>query len=148
MKNHFAIYKLGETNKCFLGMKIDQCNDGILISQKKYALKSISLVWRDLKKFLMERSKVVSTSLVVNEKLSKNDDFDKAFVSFDWSLVGRLLYLSSTRSDIMFSASLLARFMHSPSKLRLWQLRGCSSTFEVLNKLVWYIDSNFGRKCG
>ncbi|XP_034205583.1 secreted RxLR effector protein 161-like [Prunus dulcis] len=32
-------------------------------------------------------------------------------------IVGGLLYLTATRPDIMFSACLLARFMHNPSKM-------------------------------
>ena len=33
------------------------------------------------------------------------------------SIIGSLLYLSATRPDIMFVASLLSRFMHSPSQV-------------------------------
>ncbi|KAL6324375.1 hypothetical protein AAG906_012979 [Vitis piasezkii] len=58
----------------------------------------------------MERSKSVATPLVVNEKLSKNEVNIKVDASVYKSLIGSMLYL-------MFSRSLLSRFMHSPSKI-------------------------------
>lgn len=94
-----------EEMKYFFGMEIDQCDDGIFISQKKFALDL-------LKNIHIERSKAVANPLVVKENLSKNDDSDKVDASFYRSLIGNLLYLSSTRPDIMFSASILFRFMH------------------------------------
>ena len=51
----------------FLGMEIEQTEEGIFISQNKYAEYI-------LKKFKMETCKPVSTPLVQNEKLSKEDD--------------------------------------------------------------------------
>ena len=51
--------------------------------------------------------------------MSKNDAGSKADASVYRSLIGSLLYLSATRPDLMFSISLLSRFMHSPSKIHL-----------------------------
>nr|KYP76214.1 Copia protein [Cajanus cajan] len=92
----------------FLGMEVHQIDDGIFLSQKKYA--------NDLlKKFKLENCNPVSTPLAVNEKLSKADGDAKADVTQYRSLVGSLLYLTATRPDLMFCSSLLSRFMHSPS---------------------------------
>nr|KYP72830.1 Copia protein [Cajanus cajan] len=92
----------------FLGMEVHQFDDGIFLSQKKYA--------NDLlKKFKLENCNPVSTPLAVNEKLSKADGDAKADVTQYRSLVGSLLYLTATRPDLMFCSSLLSRFMHSPS---------------------------------
>ncbi|KAL6349673.1 hypothetical protein AAG906_041080 [Vitis piasezkii] len=65
----------------------------------------------------MEISKSLATPLVVNEKLSKNEVNIKADAFIYRSLIGSLLYLSTTRPDLMFSVSLISRFMHSPSKI-------------------------------
>ena len=112
--------------KYFLGMEIHQCEAGIFISQQKCALKV-------LKKFHMEISKSVATHLVVNEKLSNNEVNIKADASIYRSLIGSLLYLSTTRPGLMFSASLLSRFMHSPSKIH----------FGVAKRVIRYIRGTF-----
>ena len=93
----------------FLGMEIYQDDDGVFISQKNYAEKV-------LKKFRMFGCKSVATPLVCNEKLVKEDGEKKVDETLYRSLVGNLLYLTATRPDIMFAASLLSRFLNSPSQ--------------------------------
>ena len=66
-----------------------------------------------LKRFKMERCKAISTLLVHNEKLSKEDCGDKANPTVYRSLIGSLLYLTTTRPDFMFVVNLLSRFMNS-----------------------------------
>ena len=65
----------------------------------------------------MENCKAVSTPLMPNVKLSKNDGQALIDESNYRSLVGCLLYIITTRPDIMYSVSLLSRFMHCPSEL-------------------------------
>ncbi|VVA35449.1 PREDICTED: Retrovirus-related Pol poly from transposon, partial [Prunus dulcis] len=48
--------------------------------------------------------------------LSKEDGSDHADEKVYRQIVGSLLYLTATRPDIMFAASLLARYMHGPTK--------------------------------
>lgn len=52
----------------------------------------------------------------MNEKLCKLDGSELADETEYRKLVGSLLYLTATKPDIMFAASLLARFMHNPTK--------------------------------
>ena len=96
----------------FLGIEIHQDEDGVFISQRKYA-ENI------LKKERMLGCNVVATPLVVNEKLKKEDGGKKVDATHYRSLVGKLLYLTATRPDIMFSTSLLSRFMNNPSHIHL-----------------------------
>ncbi|KAF2296378.1 hypothetical protein GH714_037638 [Hevea brasiliensis] len=57
----------------------------------------------------MDQCKSVAAPLVVNEKLSKNDGIEKAEAIEYRSLIGSLLYLTTTRPDLMYSTSLLSR---------------------------------------
>ena len=91
-------------------MEVIQSQQEIFISQHKYA--------RDvLKKFNMESCKSISTPLMENEKLSKDDGAAKVDEGLYRSLVGCLMYLTATRPDIMYAVSLLSRFMHCASEL-------------------------------
>ncbi|KAM1775099.1 hypothetical protein ACFX12_044389 [Malus domestica] len=96
----------------FLGIGVIQEASSIFIHQKKYA-KTL------LEKFGLKGCKPVSTPLIANEKLKKKDGSEPADVSLYKSIVGSLLYLTATRPDLMFSASLLSRFMQNPSKIHM-----------------------------
>lgn len=94
----------------FLGIEVCQSDTNIFISQKKYA----ENIW---KKFNMQDCKSVTTPLMANEKLKKDDGAKKADEITYRSLVRSLSYLTAIRLDIIFAASLLPRFMTSPSQL-------------------------------
>ena len=115
----------------FLGMEVKQDHDGVFISQKKYA-KEI------LNKFHMEDCKRTSTPMNQKEKFSKDDGTEKVDESQYRSLIGCLMYLTATRPDIMFSVSLLSRFMHC----------ACEVHFQAAKRIVRYIKgtTNYGIK--
>ncbi|KAL6347481.1 hypothetical protein AAG906_026003 [Vitis piasezkii] len=69
MNKVFEMTNLG-VMKFFLGMKVMQSHSGIFICQQKNAMDM-------LKKFKMQDCKPVSTPMTTNEKLSKDDGFDK-----------------------------------------------------------------------
>ena len=61
----------------------------------------------------------MTTPLVPNEKVRNKDRSGLADKSKYRQIVGSLLYLTATRPNLMYSASLLARFMHTPSNKHL-----------------------------
>ncbi|KAK9756213.1 hypothetical protein RND81_01G081400 [Saponaria officinalis] len=134
----------------FLGLEVKQTREGIYITQRKY-------VEAILKRFKMDKCKVMSTPLVINEKLSKEDGAEKADPSTYRGIVGCLLYLTASRPDLMFSSSLLSRFIQSPSQLHHSAakrvLRYLKGTKELCiwykptktSELVGYSDSDWGR---
>ena len=65
----------------------------------------------------MMDSRSVALPLAANEKFRKDDGEKKVNSSFFRSLIGSLLYLTFTRPDIIFAASLLSRFMQEPSQV-------------------------------
>ncbi|KAF2282892.1 hypothetical protein GH714_043312 [Hevea brasiliensis] len=82
---------------------------GIFISQQKYASDL-------LKRFKMEGCTAVSTPLVADKKLSKENAGARADSTNCRSLIGSLLYLTITRPDLMYTTSLLSRFMQESSE--------------------------------
>eukprot|EP00253_Pinus_taeda_P033358 PITA_33358 len=103
MKNEFEMTDLGFL-RYFLGIEVDQSENGVFISQDKY-LEAV------LKRFNMQTSKGAVTPTVMGLKLTKEDnskDFDAKLYK---SIVGSLMYLTATRPDIMHVVSLISRFM-------------------------------------
>ncbi|KAM1597014.1 hypothetical protein ACFX1R_033897 [Malus domestica] len=92
----------------FLGMGVIQTHTNIFIHQRKYAASLLD-------KFGLSECKSVFTPLVSSEKLCKDDGSGLASEEQYRRIVGSLLYLTATRPDIMYAASLLARFMHCPT---------------------------------
>jgi len=108
MMEHYEMKNLGLLHH-FLGMRVIQSRQNIFLHQKKYAQKLIE-------KFGLQDCKTVATPLAMNERLSKNDGSEDANKGEYRQIMGSLLYLTVIRPDIMFAASLLARFMHNPTK--------------------------------
>jgi hypothetical protein len=106
MKSKFEMSYLGEM-QYFLGMQIQQKTEGISICQAKY-------IEDMLKRFIIQNCKPVSTPLVVGSKLMKDDESPLCDATLYRSMIGSLMYLTSTRPYIMFVVSLVSRFMHQP----------------------------------
>ncbi|KAG8481669.1 hypothetical protein CXB51_026598 [Gossypium anomalum] len=104
MKDTFEMSDLGQMIY-FLGMEVQQTHSGIFLGQKTFAAKILS-------KFSMENCKPTSTPMAVGAKLSGQEGYEQVSKADYRSLVGCLLYLTATRPDIMYSVSVLSRFMH------------------------------------
>ncbi|GJV87926.1 hypothetical protein Tco_1531864 [Tanacetum coccineum] len=79
----------------FLGLQVQQKEDGIFISQDKY-------VAEILKKFNYSNVKSASTPVDLEKPLVKDGDVDDVDVHLYRSMIGSLMYLTSSRLDIMF----------------------------------------------
>ena len=112
----------------FLGIEIFQEDDGVFIFQKRY-------VQRILKKFGMYGCNPVSTPLIVTTKLTKKNKGKKIDKTRYRSLIGNLFYLTATRPDVTFSASLLSRFMQAPSHIHL---RAATTVLRYLQGTINY----------
>ncbi|XP_044461807.1 uncharacterized mitochondrial protein AtMg00810-like [Mangifera indica] len=109
MMKVFEMTDLGEM-PYFLGIEIQQSQQGIFISQQKSA-KEVFM------KFNMKNCRSISTPLMQNEKLRKDDKAEKVNESLYRSLISCLMYLTVTRPDIMFAVSLLSRFMYCATEV-------------------------------
>jgi len=108
MKEEFEMTNMGLL-RYFLGIEVEQNKNRIFISQTKY-------VKEVLERFNMKESKATITPTVMGLKLSKEDnskDFDPSLYK---SIVGSLMYLTTTRLDIMYAVSLISRFTERPKE--------------------------------
>jgi len=61
--------------------------------------------------------KPVASFMAANEKLQKNDGAAKMDSNIFQSLARSLIYLTNLKPDILFSISIISRFMEDPSRL-------------------------------
>ncbi|GJW12036.1 putative ribonuclease H-like domain-containing protein, partial [Tanacetum coccineum] len=91
----------------FLGLQVQQKKDGIFISQDKY-------VGEILKKFGFTEVKTASTPMETQKPLLKDEDGEEVDVHMYRSMIGSLMYLTSSRPDIMFAVCACARYQVNP----------------------------------
>ncbi|GJZ49350.1 putative ribonuclease H-like domain-containing protein [Tanacetum coccineum] len=91
----------------FLGLQVKQKEDGIFISQDKY-------VGEILKKFSFSSIRTANTPMETNKALTKDEDGKDVDIHLYKSMIGSLMYLTSSRPDIMFSVCACSRFQVQP----------------------------------
>jgi hypothetical protein len=74
-----------------------------------------------IKRFGMEDCKPVSTPMQTNYKLSKDDDSKDADQRQYRSMIGSLLYVTSSRLDVMQVVGQVARFQEHQRNHMLWK---------------------------
>ncbi|GJR29809.1 putative ribonuclease H-like domain-containing protein [Tanacetum coccineum] len=128
--------------------KVKQKENGIFISQDKY-------VTEILKKFGFTNVKTASTPMETQKPLLKDKDGEEVDVHLYRSMIGSLMYLTSSRPDIMFVVCACARYQVNP---KVSHLRDVKRIFKYLKgqpklglwypkdspfDLVAYTDSNY-----
>jgi len=121
MKNVFEMTDLGKMT-FFLGMEVQQKQNEIFISQQKYAKMT-------LKKFNMEECRSTTTPMNQKEKFCKEDGAAKIDETLYRTLIGCLMYLTTTRPDILNATSILSRYMHYASEIH----------FQAAKRIVRYM---------
>ncbi|GJX98647.1 putative ribonuclease H-like domain-containing protein [Tanacetum coccineum] len=91
----------------FLGLQVKQKEDEIFISQDKY-------VNEILKKFGFTDVKTASTPMETQKLLLKDEDGEEVDVHLYRSMIGSLMYLTSSRPDTMFAVCACARYQVNP----------------------------------
>nr|GEV99265.1 putative ribonuclease H-like domain-containing protein [Tanacetum cinerariifolium] len=111
MKDKFQMSSVGELT-FFFGLQVKQKKDGIFISQDKY-------VAEILRKFRLTEEKSASTPIDTEKPLLKDPDGEDVDVHTYRSMIGSLMYLTSSRPNIMFVVCACARFQVTPKALHL-----------------------------
>jgi hypothetical protein len=111
MANEFEMSMIGELTY-FLGLQIKQLKNGIFVSQGKY-IKDM------LKKFGIVDAEGISTPMGTNGSLDSDTSGNMVEQKMCRSMIGSLLYVTTSRPDVMFSVCMCARFQASPRESHL-----------------------------
>ncbi|GJW27963.1 retrovirus-related pol polyprotein from transposon TNT 1-94 [Tanacetum coccineum] len=122
MHDEFEMSMMGELN-FFLGLQTKQLEDGIFYNQSNY-IKDM------LKKFGLEDSKPMKTPISTETKLTKDVEGESVDNIKYRGMIGSLLYLTTSRPDIMFSVCLCARFQED---LKISHLEAVKHIFRYVN---------------
>nr|GEU80207.1 putative ribonuclease H-like domain-containing protein [Tanacetum cinerariifolium] len=106
MKYKFQMSSMGELT-FFLGLQVKQKDNGIFINQDKYIAKI-------LRKFGLTDRKSASTSIDTKKPLLKDLDGKDVDIHIYRSMISSLMYLTSSRPDIMFVVCACACFQVTP----------------------------------
>nr|GEV85960.1 hypothetical protein [Tanacetum cinerariifolium] len=98
------------------GLQVKQKDGGIFISQDKY-------VAEILRKFSLTDGKSASTPIDTEKRLLKDPDGEDVDVHIYRSMIGSLMYLSSSRPNIMFAVCACARFQVTPKASHFYTVK-------------------------
>nr|GEU80163.1 uncharacterized mitochondrial protein AtMg00810-like [Tanacetum cinerariifolium] len=123
MKDEFQMSSMGELT-CFLGLQIKQKQDEIFISQGKDVAKI-------LRKFGLIDGKPASTPIDTEKPLLKDPDGEDVDVHIYRLMISSLMYLTSSRPDIMFAVCACACFH--------FQVTPKASHFHAIKRIFRYL---------
>ncbi|GJU07773.1 putative ribonuclease H-like domain-containing protein [Tanacetum coccineum] len=116
----------------FLGLQVKHKEDGIFISQDKY-------VTEILKKFGFSDVKTTSTPLETHKPLLKDTYGEEVDVHMYRSMIGSLMYQTSSRPGIMFAVCACTRYQVNPKVSHLYAVKRIFRYLKGQPKLgLWY----------
>ena len=96
-----------------------------------------------LKKFGMEHCKPVSIPMTTGCKLSKDDESKEVDKKLYRSMIGSLLYVTTSRPDVMHAVGLVARFQANPKETHVLAIKRIFRYPKGTTKLgLWYPKGN------
>ncbi|GJX94447.1 retrovirus-related pol polyprotein from transposon TNT 1-94 [Tanacetum coccineum] len=116
----------------FLGLQISQSPRGIFINQSKYASEIV-------KKFCMLSTDSVDTPLVEKNKLNEDLQGKQVDATLYHGMIGSLMYLTSSRPDLIHAVCLCARYQANPIKKHLLAVKRIIRYLNgTINMGIWY----------
>nr|GEX33779.1 retrovirus-related Pol polyprotein from transposon TNT 1-94 [Tanacetum cinerariifolium] len=126
MKSRFEMSMMREMT-FFLGLQINQSPCGIFRNQSKYVLEI-------LKKYGMESCDPVGTPMEIKDKLDLDQNGTLVDATKYRSMIGALMYLTSSRPDIVHSTCLCARYQAKPTEKHLKENKHDEEQTVIRNK--------------
>ncbi|GJT94035.1 retrovirus-related pol polyprotein from transposon TNT 1-94 [Tanacetum coccineum] len=131
MTTKFKMSMMGQMS-FFLGLQISQSPRGIFINQYKYASKIV-------KKYGLHSTDSVDTPMVEKNKLDEDLQGKQVDATLYHGMIGSLMYLTSSRPDLIYAVCLFARYQAKPTEKHLQAMK---RIFRYLNKTInmglWY----------
>nr|GFA83552.1 putative ribonuclease H-like domain-containing protein [Tanacetum cinerariifolium] len=115
MKSRFEMSMMGEMT-FFLGLQVNQSPCGIFINQSKYVLEILN-------KYGMESCDHVGTLMEIKDKLDLDQNGTPVDATKYRSMIGALMYLTSSRPDIVHATYLCARYQAKPTEKHLNEVK-------------------------
>ncbi|GKB30400.1 retrovirus-related pol polyprotein from transposon TNT 1-94 [Tanacetum coccineum] len=136
MKDNFEMSMIGEM-KFFLGLQVHQSPRGIFICQSQY---TIDL----LKKHEMEKCDIINTPMATT-KLDADLQGTQVDQAKYRSMIGGLMYLTTSRPNIAFTTFVCARYQARPTEKHLKEVKRIFRyQRQTINMGLWYTkDSGF-----
>nr|GEY57731.1 retrovirus-related Pol polyprotein from transposon TNT 1-94 [Tanacetum cinerariifolium] len=137
LKSRFEMSMMGEMT-FFLGLQVNQSPCGIFINQSKYMLEILN-------KYGMESCDPVGTPMEIKDKLDLDQNGTPVDATKYRSMIGALMYLTSSRTDIVHATCLCARYQAKPTKKHLKEVKRIFCYLRgTINTGLWYTkDSGF-----
>ncbi|GJR28580.1 retrovirus-related pol polyprotein from transposon TNT 1-94 [Tanacetum coccineum] len=121
MLEKFQMSYIGELT-FFLGLQVQQKKDDIFISQDKYVVEI-------LRKFRFTEVKTARTPMETQKPLLKDEDGKEVDIHMYRSMIGSLMYLTSSRPDILFAVCACARYQVNPKVSHLYAMKRIFSDY-------------------
>nr|GFA92887.1 uncharacterized mitochondrial protein AtMg00810-like [Tanacetum cinerariifolium] len=137
MKSRFKMSMMGEMT-FFLGLQVNQSTCGIFINQSKYVLEILN-------KYGMESCDPVGTPMEIKDKLELDQNGAPVDATKYCSMICALMYLTSSRPDILHATCLRARYQPKPTEKHLKEVKRIFRYLRgTVNTGLWYTkDSGF-----
>ncbi|GKB66253.1 retrovirus-related pol polyprotein from transposon TNT 1-94 [Tanacetum coccineum] len=116
MTTKFKMSMMGQMS-FFLGLQISQSLRGIFLNRSKYASEII-------KKYSLLTSDTVDTPMVEKNKLDEDLQGTPVDATLYRGMIGSLMYLTSSRPDLIYAVCLCARYKAKPTEKHLNAVKG------------------------
>ncbi|GJY54346.1 retrovirus-related pol polyprotein from transposon TNT 1-94 [Tanacetum coccineum] len=131
MTTKFKMSMMGQMS-FFLGLQISQSPRGIFINQSKYASEIV-------KKYGMISTDSVDTPLVEKSKLDEDLQGKQVDATLYRCMIGSLMYLTSSRPDLIHVVCLCARYQAKPTEKHLQAVKRIFRYLKgTINMGLWY----------